>query len=197
MANPAQANGELLAHSAQHGRPSQTYAAHVAGERGVTWRAWRNAEKAGRFSKKKFEARLLRAVRLGGEFHDLGKLDPYNQQILKKANSREPLPVKHWDAGAAALFHNAAIRDSAAAVAVYAHHKGLPNREEEKKRNGLAYREEEIPRGRTEKTCAFNDARLQKFLDRHKEAIAEMPLPPIPDKTTTKHLPPLFHRLVL
>src|SRR6266481_9807467 len=98
MANPSK--DEFLAHSAQHGRPSQTYAAHVAGEKGVTWRSWRNAEKAGSYSKR-FGARLLRAVRLGGEFHDLGKLDPYNQQVLHKANSREPLPVKHWDAGAA------------------------------------------------------------------------------------------------
>lgn len=196
MVNSAQANDELLAHSAQHGRPTQTYAAHVAGEQGVTWRAWRNAEKAGSYSER-FGAKLMRAVRLSGEFHDLGKVDPYNQQVLNKANSREPLPVKHWDAGTAALFHHAPIRDAAAAIAVYAHHKGLPNWEEERKRNELAYREEEIPRGRTEKTCAFNDVRLQKFLDRHTEAIAAMPFPPVPDVNTTDHLPPLFHRLAL
>lgn len=196
MVNPAQSNHELLAHSAQHGRPPQTYAAHVAGEQGVTWRAWRNAEKAGSYSER-FGAKLLRAVRLGGEFHDLGKLDPYNQQVLNKANSREPLPVKHWDAGAAALFHHAPVRDAAAAIAVYAHHKGLPNWEDERKRNDLAYREEEVPRGRTEKTCAFNDVQLQKFLDRHKEANGTMPLPPVPDGNTTDHLPPWFHRLAL
>jgi CRISPR-associated endonuclease/helicase Cas3 len=196
MANSAQSNDELLAHSAQHGRPPQTYAEHVAGERGVTWRAWRNAEKAGSYSEM-FGARLLRAVRLGGEFHDLGKVDPYNQQVLYKANSHEPLPVKHWDAGAGALFHHAPVRDAAAAIAVYAHHKGLPNQEEERKRNELAYREEEVPRGRTEKTCAFNDVRLQKLLDRHKEAIGTMPLPPVPDENTADHLPPLFHRLAL
>src|SRR6266446_5013753 len=196
MANPPQANDVLVAHSAQHGRPPQTYAAHVAGEQGVTWRAWRNAEKAGSHPKK-FGAKLLRAVRLGGEFHDLGKLDPYNQQVLNKANSREPLPVKHWDAGAAALFHHAPIQDGAAAVAVYAHHKGLPNWEEERNRNELAYREEEIPPGRAETTCAFNDARLQKFIARHQEAIAGMPLPPVPDGNTADHLLPLFHRVAL
>jgi len=196
MANHSQSKGELLAHSAQHGCPPQTYAAHVAGGQGVTWRAWRSAEKAGRYSER-FGARLLRAVRLGGEFHDLGKLDPYNQGILNKANSHEPLPVKHWDAGAAALFHHAPIRDAAAAVAVYAHHKGLPNREEEGKRNELAYREEDIPPGRTEKTCAFNDVRLEKFLDRHKEAIVTMPLPSVPAGSMADYLPPLFHRLVL
>jgi len=196
MENPAQSNDELLAHSAQGGRPSQTYAAHVAGKRGVTWRAWRNAEKAKSYSRA-FGGKLLRTVRLGGEFHDLGKVDPYNQQVLKKANSREPLPVKHWDAGAAALFHHAPILDAAAAIAVYSHHKGLPNWEDERKRNKLAYREEEVSQGRTEKTCSFNDARIQKFIARHKEAVGNMPLPPLPDGNTTDHLPPLFHRLAL
>lgn len=185
-----------LAHSAQDGRAPQTYTAHVAGELGVTWRAWRNAEKAASHSER-FGARLLRTVRLAGEFHDLGKLDPYNQQVLSKPNSREPLPVKHWDAGVAVLFNHAPVRDAAAGVAVYAHHKGLPNREEEGKRNDLAYREEETPRGRTVKTCAFNDVRLQRFLDCHKEAIAATPLPPIPGADKVEPLPPLFHRLAL
>jgi CRISPR-associated endonuclease/helicase Cas3 len=196
MGNSVESNGELLAHSAQDGRPPQTYAAHVAGEHGVTWRAWKNAENAGSYSDK-FGAKLRRAVRLAGEFHDLGKVDPYNQKVLSKPNSREALPVKHWDAGVAALFHHPPIRDAAAAIAVYSHHKGLPNREDELKRNELAYREEAVPQDRAEKTCLFNDARLQKFLARHKEAIGHLPLPPVPDATKVEHSPPLFHRIAL
>jgi CRISPR-associated endonuclease/helicase Cas3 len=196
MANHSTSNGQLLARSAQDGRPSQTYAAHVADDRGVTWRAWRNAEKIAD-CRIPLGNKLLRTVRLAGEFHDLGKVDPYNQKVLSKANSREPLPVKHWDAGVAALFHHAPVRDAAAAMAVYAHHKGLPNREEERQRNQLAYREEEIPKGRDEATCVFNDARLQKFLEKHTVAIAATPLPPVPDAVTTNNLPPLFHRLAL
>jgi CRISPR-associated endonuclease/helicase Cas3 len=196
MVDSAHASDELLAHSAQDGRPAQTYAAHVAGQRGVTWRAWRNAQEAGRHSEK-LGTRLLRAARLSGEFHDLGKVDPYNQQVLHKANSRESLPVKHWDAGVAALFHHAAAKDASAAAAVYAHHKGLPNWEDERKRDQLAYREEAVPQGRAEKTCTFNDTRLQKFLDRHNEAITIMQLPPVPDRCAAAYLPPLFHRLVL
>jgi CRISPR-associated endonuclease/helicase Cas3 len=168
----------------------------VAGERGVVCRAWRDAGKAAAYSER-FGARLLRAVRLGAEFHDLGKLDPYNQQILNRVNSRDPLPVKHWDAGAAALFRHEPIRDAIAAMAVYAHHKGLPNAEEERKRSEFAFREEEIPPGRSERTCAFNDTRLAKFLDRHHEAIAGMPLPSVPAANAADPLPPLFHRLVL
>jgi CRISPR-associated endonuclease/helicase Cas3 len=187
---------ELLAHSAQDGRPPQTYAAHVAGKHGVTWRASRSAEEAGSYSGS-LGTRLLRSARLAGEYHDLGKLDPYNQQVLQKPNSRQSLPVKHWDAGVAALFHRVPIRDAAAALAVYAHHKGLPNGEDERKRSDLAYREEEIPRGRAEKTCVFNDARIQQFLDSHNQALSSMQLPPVADQTAAGHLPPLFHRLVL
>lgn len=194
--NPAQTTDELLAHSAQHGRPPQSYSAHVAGERGVTWRASRNADLVAGYSAR-FGDALRRVVRLAAEFHDLGKLDPYNQQILNKAGSREALPVKHWDAGAAALFHHVPIQNSSAAIGVYAHHKGLPNFEEERKRLGLAFREEEAVPGRAETTCAFNDARLQKFIERHRQALAATSLPPIPVGKNPAHLTPLFHRLAL
>ena len=116
---------------------------------------------------------------------------------MNKANSHNPLPVKHWDAGAAALFRQAPIQDAMAAIAVYAHHKGLPNLEEERKRSEFAFREEDIPQGRSEKTCVFNDARLEKFLDRHNEAMASLRLPPVPRLDVGGYLPPLFHRLAL
>ena len=187
---------EPLAHSSQDGRPTQSYAAHVAGERGVSWRAWRNAKKVAGYADR-FGGTLLRSVRLAAEYHDLGKLDPYNQQVLNKAGSREALPVKHWDAGVSALFHHAPIQNSAAAIGVYAHHKGLPNFEEERLRQSLAFREDVVIPGRAESTCAFNDARLQKFLERHQQAIAATPLPPVPDSNRVDHMPPVFHRFTL
>jgi CRISPR-associated endonuclease/helicase Cas3 len=134
---------------------------------------------------------------LAGEYHDLGKVDPDNQQVLHKPNSRQSLPVKHWDAGVAALFQRGPTQDPAAAVAVYAHHRGLPNWEDERKRDQLAYREDDIPGGRSENTCSFNDAHLQDFLDLHNRAIATMQLPPVTDRSAAPYLPPLFHRLVL
>jgi CRISPR-associated endonuclease/helicase Cas3 len=185
-----------LAHSAQDGRPTQSYAAHVAGERGVVWRAWRNAERVAGYSPQ-FGQPLLRSVRLSSEFHDLGKLDPANQRVLEKPNSRESLPVKHWDAGVSGLFHHQPIQDSAAGIAVYAHHKGLPNFAAEQGRADLAFREDEIVSGRTETTCAFNDARLAKFLERHRQATAPHQLPTVPERKKGSHLPPLFHRLAL
>jgi len=182
-----------LAHSAQDGRPHQSYVAHVGG---VVRRACANADGA-RGDQTKFGQALVRAVRLGAEFHDLGKLDPANQRILAKPGSRESLPVKHWDAGVAALLRVAELRDSFAAALVYAHHKGLPNFEAEKARQGLALREDEIVPGRPEPTCAFNDTRLDKFLERHRRAIPLEALPPVPVPSATDGVPPLFHRLAL
>jgi CRISPR-associated endonuclease/helicase Cas3 len=182
-----------LAHSAQDGRPPQTYAAHVTG---VLRRACANAD-AAHGERAKFRATLVRAVRLGAEFHDLGKLDPANQKILGKPDSRESLPVKHWDAGVAALLRDGEIRDSFAAALVYAHHKGLPNFAAEQNRQTLAFREDEIVPGRPEPTCAFNDARLTKFLERHWQALASEVFPPVPPPCGSNGVPPLFHRLAL
>jgi CRISPR-associated endonuclease/helicase Cas3 len=127
----------------------------------------------------------------------LGKLDPANQKILARPGSRESMPVKHWDAGVAALLRVAELRDSFAAALVYAHHKGLPNFEAERARQGLAFRENEVVPGRPEPTCAFNDARLGKFLERHRRAVASETLPPVPAPTATDGVPPFFHRLAL
>jgi len=184
-----------LAHSAQDGRPPQSYVAHVTG---VVRRACANAD-AAQGEGAKFRETLARAVRLGAEFHDLGKLDPANQKILGKPGSRESLPVKHWDAGVAALLRHpdAALRDSFGAALVYAHHKGLPNFEVEKARQDLAFREDETVPGRPEPTCAFNDARLDKFLERHRQALVSEALPPVPASGATHGVPPLFHRLAL
>ena len=182
-----------LAHSAQGGSPVQTYAAHVASVTGVTWRAWRNAEQAGRYSTK-FGTKLLRAVRLAGEFHDLGKLDPANQRVLAKPGSRESLPVKHWDAGVSALLRDEELRDPLAALLIFAHHKGLPNFEAERIRDSLAFREEEVVPGRPEPTCAYNDARLRKFLQRHRHALASEELPPTPSAVGTDGVPPFQAR---
>lgn len=184
---------EPLAHSAQNGRPPQSYAAHVTG---VVRRACANAD-AAQGERAKFREALGRTVRLAAEFHDLGKLDPANQKILGKAGSRESLPVKHWDAGVAALLRTGEVRDSFAAALVYAHHKGLPNFEAEKARQDVAFREEETVPGRPEPTCAFNDTRLDKFLERHRHALESEALPPIPASGATHGVPPLFHRLAL
>jgi len=54
-------------------------------------------------------------------FHDLGKLETANQIVLG-TKERGSLPVNHVDAGVA---HLSAIRQTEAAIAVYAHHIGL------------------------------------------------------------------------
>lgn len=54
-------------------------------------------------------------------YHDLGKLDPDNQEVLA-ADSVKSLPYNHVDAGVAHLRSNNLPE---AAILVYSHHRGL------------------------------------------------------------------------
>jgi len=67
-------------------------------------------------------------VDAAARFHDCGKLAPENQVVLA-GNSRDKLPVKHEDGGAAWLLSR---RREKAAVLVVSHHAGLPSFAEEK-----------------------------------------------------------------
>ena len=115
---------EPLAHSArpERGIAAQTYRGHVSGVRDY---AEANARRMVKYFSGDGE-RLIVAVRHAAEFHDLGKLDSANQDVLAGGNSRIPLPINHVDAGVAHLI-TPASRDMAAAICAYAHHIGLPN----------------------------------------------------------------------
>lgn len=115
---------ELLAHSAKPDRDicEQSYAEHVGN---VLRYATDHAGLAGRYWKGGGE-RLVEVVRLAAEFHDLGKLDAANQEVLHDAASRRPLPVNHVDAGVAVLLDRA-CGNASSALLVNAHHVGLPD----------------------------------------------------------------------
>lgn len=80
---------------------------------------------------------------------------------------------------------------------MYAHHKGLPNFEAEKARQDFGFREDEIVPGRPEPTCSFNDARLDKFVERHRQALVGEAPAPVPQSGAADRVPPLFHRIAL
>ena len=91
----------LFAHSAdpKRGIPAQDYAAHVGG---VVNRAAKAADEAARYAS--YDGELLRKiVPLAAEFHDLGKLDEENQEVLSGKRKARKLPVQHTDAGTAYL----------------------------------------------------------------------------------------------
>ena len=109
-----------LAHSKKGDISAQSYQAHVCN---VYEMAFGNAANAGAYSK--YCALMKDAVAFAALYHDLGKLAPENQKVLK-VRSRESLPVNHVDAGVAALQSGGfSLAENLAALFVYSHHIGL------------------------------------------------------------------------
>jgi CRISPR-associated endonuclease/helicase Cas3 len=72
---------------------------------------------------------FMSSVCTSAEYHDLGKIDTANQEVLSN-KSQEKLPIKHEDAGTAFLLK----RHLPAALCVFAHHGGLPSIAEEREK---------------------------------------------------------------
>ncbi|HOO44775.1 MAG TPA: DEAD/DEAH box helicase family protein [Deltaproteobacteria bacterium] len=72
-------------------------------------------------------------VTLAAEFHDLGKLDRENQEVLSGKCQAKKLPVQHTDAGTAYLLDTLQVPPGA--VLVRSHHIGLPDFIEEQNRD--------------------------------------------------------------
>jgi len=121
----------FFAHSPdeERGIPAQDYAAHV---RGVAERAMCSAGQAAQYAT--HDGTLLKdVVRLAAEYHDLGKLDKQNQDILSGKIKAKKLRVQHTDAGTAHLLNNIGV--SVGATLVRSHHIGLPDFIDEQNRN--------------------------------------------------------------
>lgn len=128
-----------FAHSSKGDVAAQAYAAHI---QGVCFLAEKFAQEAGEFSKN--NAALLRqTAKNAAEFHDLGKLDPANQDVLSGKTSAKVLPVNHVDAGAAHWAGELSFSLFSAAV-IQAHHIGFPDFSSEQKKGELMFRDEEI-----------------------------------------------------
>ncbi len=149
---------ELLAHSAKNGAPAQTYEAHI---RGVSEKAARYAKEAENYAADRSGA-LSAIVGKSALLHDLGKLDPQNQEALRRpAKNRQRLPVKHADAGSAALKN---MECCYSAMLVYAHHGGLPDIQKEHTRGpDIIFREKEIS------VRTHTDETLEDLLRKHQE----------------------------
>ena len=121
----------IFAHSPDSRRriPPQDYAAHVGG---VVNRACEASDGAARYASRDGEA-LKKVVRLAAEYHDLGKLDEENQEVLSGRRKAKKLPVQHTDAGTAYLLDTVQVTPGAALVR--SHHIGLPDFVEEQNRN--------------------------------------------------------------
>lgn len=130
----------LFAHSpdSKRGIPGQDYAAHADG---VVHRASEAADRAACYASCDGEA-LKQLVRLTAEYHDIGKLDEENQQVLSGQRRARKLPVQHSDAGTAYLLDT--LQVAPAAVLVRSHHIGLPDFVEEENREEDALRDDTV-----------------------------------------------------
>ena len=178
-----------LAHSARGCIPAQTYADHIVG---VVSRACRNAGRLAGYSTR-YGAAIRRGARLAAEFHDLGKLDPENQRVLRQTGIREALPLLHWDCGAAYLLGV----DLPAAMTIYSHHSGLPSLPTEENRAQQAFRIEKPVRGGGIPTCEYSDKHLHKYLEAHHNELSAVSFPEIPEVGGNGPFTGLFHRMLL
>lgn len=147
---------DYLAHSRRDGHREQTYEEHVLG---VMRRAGEHAEAMGRYATKTAES-MNSIVSRAAELHDLGKLDLRNQAVLHQSNGRQRLPVNHVDAGTARLLEEDELF---AALAVYSHHRGLPDLQDETEREDDMFRDPSI--------CAEVDRALPKLYGLHRQLI--------------------------
>jgi phosphate starvation-inducible protein PhoH len=130
----------LFAHSAdqKRGIPAQDYATHIGG---VINRACKAADEASRYAS--HDGELLRnAVSLAAEFHDLGKLDDENQEVLSGKRKAKKLPIQHTDAGTAYLLDMLQVTSGAALVR--SHHIGLPDFVDEQNRAEKFFRDDNV-----------------------------------------------------
>ncbi|MEW6352087.1 MAG: DEAD/DEAH box helicase [Thermodesulfobacteriota bacterium] len=159
---------EPLAHSAESKRniQPQPYAAHV---RGVVRLASHYASEMERY-RNGASPLLVDALRLAAEFHDLGKLDPDNQAVLRSGHKSRRLPINHVDAGVAHLF-SPKVQSALPAALVYSHHRGLPDFQDERlKGTGKVFRDiQGREAGGTVKS--LTDLRLRGYLAAHDRAV--------------------------
>ena len=162
---------EPLAHSARpkEGIPPQYYSDHV---REVIELASQNACQAAYYWCAEKDG-LLAAVRLAAEFHDLGKLEQANQDVLMSGSQRKSLPVNHVDAGVAHLF-DPGINNLLAASLVHSHHLGLPDFQDQRLNGpGKVLRDlKDSELGQA--TMSLTDQRLTGYLKIHEKVLKSL-----------------------
>ncbi len=119
-----------------------------------------------------WDAKAIRSIfDLAAEYHDLGKLDNENQNILAGYNKASRLRIPHADAGVAHLLAQDA---PTSALLVFSHHIGLPDCND-------------IDDMRNKKIQQHVDSVLPEYLERHETSVRSN----IMVKTSAKDTPEL------
>jgi CRISPR-associated endonuclease Cas3-HD len=150
---------EYLAHSKKGEYAAQSYKEHIGNVYSHGIQYAREAETYAKMG----TGLLSDAVGCAAIWHDFGKLDEENQDTLHGENTAAHLPVNHVDAGAAVLVQREQIYP---ALAVYSHHKGLPDMRGEETRGSSIFRDE---RPAIRKKV---DSSLDKLMKIHRQEIS-------------------------
>jgi CRISPR-associated endonuclease/helicase Cas3 len=120
------------------------------------------------------------ALELAAHLHDLGKLFPENQNVLRKDKTgHTPLPLRHEDPGCIAAIDH--FRHREAWMTVYAHHSRLPHVSAEQNRGNFACHApnlEKGPNGQSTRERTLDDG--ASLLAAHTRAVAPIPSVPPP-----------------
>lgn len=153
-----------FAHSEKNEHPAESYCDHIKNTKELAMCYGREIKPYCR----KDAAQIENILSMSAEYHDQGKLDKKNQELLhQKETKRRHLPVNHVDAGAAFLKK---MKPNAfcSLMLVYAHHKGLPDFTAEAVRS-----EEQCFRDEYTTTRNHVDQELEQLIRIHRSQIPE------------------------
>jgi len=180
---------DWLAHSAKNEVPAQTYGDHIL-------RAVSKAREVASCASQDMpsSSAFTEVVELATEFHDMGKLDDDNQDVLK-ASTGHPLPREHADAGTKHLFDLGTVTSRFAGMLAYSHHRGLPDVPAQEARGRMAWRaDEDSTRFDAESIAKRTGACLPDYLAHHEDALGR---PPSAARDIPFSLAPIDLRLAL
>jgi len=142
--------------------PAQTYDNHI---NGVLERCCHYSNEIAPFCP--FYELLKAICSQAALFHDLGKLDPKNQEILSGAKKAKTLPIHHWDAGVAHLGFSNEV-NIWASILIYGHHIGLKNPVKQHTYGEFMFRDEMAKE--------HTDKKLSAYIENHKRAVGNLEL---------------------
>lgn len=171
------------AHSEKGDIPAQEYGSHISGVHALASKYLHQLAPYNVMDHRCLQQHVHNAV----VYHDLGKLNQSNQEVLSGKVSARNLPVHHQDAGVAFL-QERGEDFFPAYMAICAHHIGYQDLAKELIREDRAFRDEE------DSTVAQTDVELPAYLSLHQK-LTGLSLSPITDEI--KGDPALFLRMLL